>query len=593
MHYVLIVGSYYPDYSAVGKCMGNIATELARLNKVTVVCEKTTLLQKNREIYNDQNLIRVSTPFRMRAMNTLNQCRSNRKKYILNKQIIRIQRFFRKIVCRTSVDKQLVEAYKIALNSIEEEIDVIIPTCSPFDSVVAALDFKKIHDNIRVCPYLFDLFADNNNLNLNCLNKKLKYKENLLLEKDMFERSQFVFYVENWGKHIESCFASFFDKCKYTEHPLLLLPNDLCRQSSIEREIYVECIGMESLRDYDIASSLEIIKKIQDPRIYFNFIDFEFNARIIEKFLGTIEQIQLWGKIDGESYEKKQNEPHIYIIFNNIDNLDIIPVLIKYALERKPIILFTKNKDTQIVNILEKYSVIKIIDLGEEINYSDLRTFILDCGNKVISFTECVKIIKELDSRRFYKEINNVICDTCLDIKSKRLLFTGSLRKGYVEPDYILRLFSSPNLSNDRVIFYSAGNDVGKIDKCDLNNIIAKEWIPRPELEGELKRADALISIAEKSGEQISSKIFDYMSFKKPIIHIYYHDNDVNVKYLKNYSDSLCIRADDDVEENSKWVKLFLHANKYKYCQPKLDNTLYECTPEYICKEIVRWITNN
>ena len=60
MHIVFIVGSYYPNYSAVGKCVGNVADVLAKENKVTVICEKSTLDQQDKEIYNNQTILRTT-----------------------------------------------------------------------------------------------------------------------------------------------------------------------------------------------------------------------------------------------------------------------------------------------------------------------------------------------------------------------------------------------------------------------------------------------------------------------------------------------------------------------------------------------------
>lgn len=171
------------------------------------------------------------------------------------------------------------------------------------------------------------------------------------------------------------------------------------------------------------------------------------------------------------------------------------------------------------------------------------------------------------------------------------LIFTGSLRKGYVEPDRVIDLFSHPMLKGMAVTFYSAGNGINAVKKCKEDNIILGDWLSRPELEKELDRADALISIAEKSGRQMSSKIFDYMSFKKPIIHIYYDDNDVNLKYLNYYSESICIKANDSIEESVLWLYLFLKV-RAGHNNPKYDQSLYKCTRQFVCGTITNSLSN-
>ena len=61
MHIVFIVGSYYPYYSAVGKCVGNVADELCKENRVTIICEKNFNNQNDNEKFNNQYIIRVNT----------------------------------------------------------------------------------------------------------------------------------------------------------------------------------------------------------------------------------------------------------------------------------------------------------------------------------------------------------------------------------------------------------------------------------------------------------------------------------------------------------------------------------------------------
>ena len=41
----------------------------------------------------------------------------------------------------------------------------------------------------------------------------------------------------------------------------------------------------------------------------------------------------------------------------------------------------------------------------------------------------------------------------------------------------------------------------------------------------------------------MSSKIFSYIATGKPIVHIYYAEDDVNVAYLKHYPLALCLHA--------------------------------------------------
>lgn len=85
------------------------------------------------------------------------------------------------------------------------------------------------------------------------------------------------------------------------------------------------------------------------------------------------------------------------------------------------------------------------------------------------------------------------------------------------------------------------------------------------------------------------SKIFDYMSFGKPIIHFYFSDDDVNVPWLNRYCNSFCVKiSDNDYSDIANKLALFIlsrsGATDYNCFY---DMELAKCTPGYIVKLIV------
>lgn len=426
-HVVFIVGSYFPNYSAVGKCMGNIADELSKENKITVICEKTNLNQPDTDLFGSQKIIRVTTKRKERYLtNGQNQSQNNSLVQSLKNKYYTFERFVFRTFANTSIDKKMVEAYEKALKQITDKIDVIIPTCSPFESVVAACNYKKYDESIEIIPYLFDLFADNNNLNYFESIKKIKWGHNINLEKDAFNCSKKILHVDNWSLHISNHLSEYIDKSILVEHPLLI-PN------------------------------------------------------------------------------KHQN-------YNNLNVKEF------------------GAKDDKLSNL---YS-------GEE---------------------------------------------------KYNLVFAGALRKGYVDASYAIKLFSDGSLKNVEVSFYSSGNGTMDVANCTKSNIHLKSWVPREELEKIYVEADAFISIAEKNGKQLSSKIFDYMSHQKPIIHFYYTDQDINIKYLKSYKNALLVKVSNDFKYNTGIVNDFLNSRVNMYDDTyRFDDLLIKCTPEYITGIIKQYI---
>lgn len=74
------------------------------------------------------------------------------------------------------------------------------------------------------------------------------------------------------------------------------------------------------------------------------------------------------------------------------------------------------------------------------------------------------------------------------------------------------------------------------------------------------------------------------MTYGKPIIHIYYSDNDVNLTYLNRYPLSLCIKAEDSkIEENSKLLIEWCEQHKNRVIVFDYVKDIFcEMTPEYI-----------
>lgn len=416
-HIVFILGNYYPNYSAVGKCLGNIADVLVSEYKVTVICTKTSLSESEIAYHNNQKIMRVTTNYlQKRMLVEKNLQEVNGLKNIGMKilwQGLKLYRLIKTLISRKTIDSKLVDSYQEALWNIREPIDIIIPTCSPFDSIVAAMRYKEIDSDVEIIPYVFDLFAKNLNLNRVLFNQKIKLKNNMYLEEEMLKKSKAIFHVANWTKYFRKYYYEYSEKTILVEHPLL-------------RKKY-SCI--------------------------------------------------------------KENE-RIY------------------------------DKDVDRENRKETFN----------------------------------------------------------------LIFAGSLLKGYVDADYILKLFNTEKMQNFELDFYSQGNGCNIVENIVAPNIRFKGWVPHMVLEDAYKNASAFISIAEKSGKQISSKIFEYMAFGKPIVHIYYDEFDENVKYLKKYPLALCVKADEKkIEYNQKRIKLFLDTGVNQNIDlTKVYLELRECTPGYI-----------
>lgn len=95
------------------------------------------------------------------------------------------------------------------------------------------------------------------------------------------------------------------------------------------------------------------------------------------------------------------------------------------------------------------------------------------------------------------------------------------------------------------------------------------------------EKADCFINIGSRNPFTISGKIFEYMSFGKPIISTYYIENEPSKEYLEKYGFALLIDEKKDVEESANEVKKFLSKIGEKEFDSKvLNDIFYENTPK-------------
>ena len=585
MNIVLIVGSYYPKYSAVGKCMGNIADDICRTHNVTVLAEQNVYNQSASDMYNGHKILRVSTK---RATSDLNnqflKSKNERPGFLYDviREKNRVFGVLKRLLSYKTIDGELERKYIEALNSIDEKIDIIIPACRPFESITAALEYKKKHLDTEIIPFVFDLFANNINLNINSVNLKIKRKANTALEREMFIHSKAVLCVDNWTKYIHTQFADFEPKAFRVEHPLLL---DKRRSIPNRDGSNIHIFHSEPIKNITQIHTgiLEIIHGIPDNHLVFDFFGNGDISALLDKY----------NQRNNISYSQDLSLSDIDTLQNNADCILLagnkhdeyqkrLNRVLTAVLSGKPIIYLKSDPSDPVLALLDRYPNKIVVDSSEADACDAIKTFIVDNYQRKLAFNDIYHMLLNddpavLDSFIQYANDNH---------RDFNIIFAGALHTGYVEPNYILKALSEPMLARVNAVFYSSGSGVKALDTCGLNNVRHFEWVSRDELENIYYNADALLSISEKSGTQISSKIFDYMSFDKPIIHIYFHDDDVNLKYLRHYNNCLCLKGESVREIDLKILLIFLLTKDSRQSWPIHEKVLLECTPGYICSLI-------
>jgi hypothetical protein len=169
-------------------------------------------------------------------------------------------------------------------------------------------------------------------------------------------------------------------------------------------------------------------------------------------------------------------------------------------------------------------------------------------------------------------------------------VYGGNIIKSIRNPDYLFKIL------NDYCRFMNEHINIdiyGSINKQLMNDFVSKYnfikfnyfgWVSEEELSNAIGNANAVISVGNSVEHLIPSKIFKYMSLKKPIIHLNFIDDDPCLPYLRKYGHTFFVKKGIDVDLNdfSKWLR------SLDSCEISLDceKLFPQCTPAYTARVI-------
>lgn len=169
--------------------------------------------------------------------------------------------------------------------------------------------------------------------------------------------------------------------------------------------------------------------------------------------------------------------------------------------------------------------------------------------------------------------------------KTINLLYAGELNKRFRSPLYLLKLMSQlSNYTKINVKFFSKGNCDAMVKKyCRYHKEISFcGFISNELLEKEIIQADCLLSIGNKKSNSVPSKLINYLSFGKPIIHISTQKYDICKKYLDKYELGLVISDKDPIMYNINVLLNFLqNVNNKKVSYAKLSKDFRMNIPKF------------
>ena len=174
-------------------------------------------------------------------------------------------------------------------------------------------------------------------------------------------------------------------------------------------------------------------------------------------------------------------------------------------------------------------------------------------------------------------------------------IYTGALNSKSRNPTYLCKIFETINSNNKyKLHFYSRGNCEHIIEKYQektKGHVVRHGYVSAGESVNAINNSDFLISIGNNNSDMIPSKIFEYISTGKKIIHFYERDGDSCINYYKQYPLALLINQNENFLENIKKIITFVNEPYTKIEIRSLESIFEMNTPQYTAKIIKHMLT--
>lgn len=242
----------------------------------------------------------------------------------------------------------------------------------------------------------------------------------------------------------------------------------------------------------------------------------------------------------------------------------------------------------------KNFSKEKIIDRGLRIE------------KKVFAQADKIVIMKSAEEHQseYNKEFQNKICvldipmlkKVCFEESKKstdeiKLLYVGSIQPSVRNPQVLIDTLKL--LKNEKVNI----EFVGKIDCKDLfdelkelykDRLVFTDYLNHDKLTEKITQADVLINIGNRVSTMVPSKIFEYMSYGKPVISTKDIKDEPSVKYLNKYPLALILEEETGAQENVQRLTEFLdEAVNKRVAFDLIKKDLYLNTPEAFINEVL------
>ena len=178
---------------------------------------------------------------------------------------------------------------------------------------------------------------------------------------------------------------------------------------------------------------------------------------------------------------------------------------------------------------------------------------------------------------------------------SINIVFSGLLSEHYRDARPIIRLLNQcDDAERINLIFFSRGEkDAIETEKKNFKGtIVYHDYIPLSELHSLYRHADYLLNVSHINANMVPSKIFEYMSYGKPIISTFISDGDSARKYINRYPEGICIELKKSEKDNVDVLNAFMKKKHKLVTFDFVREEFKENTPGSFLREIEKVLEN-
>lgn len=384
---VFICGGYYPNFSATGNCIRQIAREFVKKEANVFVIGKSSTGVESEELFEGQQVLTVTT----KRLCASAKIRDIDKSKITGKaEIFTIKSYWatRLLLTKSGMDEGLVRSYVNKLEQLADiDIDAVLPCCMPIEAVKAAYLFCK-KNSIPLFPILYDRYSENEDFFRFAWNHKIKCRYAHKLEEKIFDYATTTYFVDNWKDY----FANYKrDNVLRVEHPLVIQresdPRELERPTKIN-VIYQGEINHQMRPPQAMLTAFETITRTDADISLHVFASGNGVTDVMQASKKNPNGIRFYGKVSKELADQYYDFADIQIILANKDKDIVSSKIFESVASGYPIVYFYFSEEEKSYELLSKYPLVLFVrqDQIDAEECERIRRWIHDNKDKRVDF---------------------------------------------------------------------------------------------------------------------------------------------------------------------------------------------------------------